>query len=190
MVDLDRLNLPKSTLPDENKVEVGPAGRRRSAQPAGGRREDRPGRPWRQPLGAWSLKVRPGSNGVAFNDPDLDLRGCIPWQPALGRRSGQYPQHLTRDGSRAETWRDVLKAWNFAPSATSRRFRMDIGGQWPGSPAYMALKRFSGSMDASLRRGSSSRSSSAQALRVFGLLQPTRSTAGCAWTSRTSSARD
>ncbi|MGV8527447.1 hypothetical protein ACV348_32930, partial [Pseudomonas aeruginosa] len=28
-----------------------------------------------QPLGAWSLKVRPGSNGVAFNDLDLDLRG-------------------------------------------------------------------------------------------------------------------
>ena len=39
---------------------------------------------------------------------------------------------------RGKNLADVLKAWNFAPSATSERFRMDINGQWPGSPAYMA----------------------------------------------------
>ncbi|PXB82186.1 TIGR02099 family protein, partial [Pseudomonas aeruginosa] len=76
VVDLDRLNLPKSTLPDENKVEDSdplaavdprslPAVDVKIGQVALGG----------QPLGAWSLKVRPGSNGVAFNDLDLDLRG-------------------------------------------------------------------------------------------------------------------
>lgn len=66
---------------------------------------------------------------------------------------------------------DVLKAWNFAPSATSERFRLDADGRWPGSPAWVSLKRYSGSLDASLRNGQFVEvEGSAQALRVFGLL--------------------
>ncbi|HCD6622363.1 TPA: TIGR02099 family protein [Pseudomonas aeruginosa] len=172
VVDLDRLNLPKSTLPDENKVEDSdplaavdprslPAVDVKIGQVALGG----------QPLGAWSLKVRPGSNGVAFNDLDLDLRGLhvngsLRWDGSPGNTRSTYQGRIE-----GKNLADVLKAWNFAPSATSERFRMDINGQWPGSPAYMALKRFSGSMDASLRKGQFVEvEGSAQALRVFGLL--------------------
>jgi len=48
---------------------------------------------------------------------------------------------------------------------------MDVDGRWPGSPAWLATKRFSGSLDASLNKGQFVEvEGSAQALRVFGLL--------------------
>lgn len=108
---------------------------------------------------------------MAFNDLDLDLRGLhvngsLRWDGSPGNTRSTYQGRIE-----GKNLADVLKAWNFAPSATSERFRMDINGQWPGSPAYMALKRFSGSMDASLRKGQFVEvEGSAQALRVFGLL--------------------
>ena len=65
----------------------------------------------------------------------------------------------------------VLKGWGFAPSVTSQEFRLDVDGRWPGSPAWVATKRFSGSLDASLSKGQFVEiEGSAQALRVFGLL--------------------
>ena len=64
-----------------------------------------------------------------------------------------------------------MLAWNFAPSVTSESFRVDADGSWPGSPAWFSLKRFSGNLDASLRKGQFVEvQGSAQALRVFGLL--------------------
>jgi uncharacterized protein YhdP len=47
----------------------------------------------------------------------------------------------------------VLKGWGFAPSVTSEEFHMDVDGRWPGSPAWLATKRFSGTLDASLNKG-------------------------------------
>ena len=65
----------------------------------------------------------------------------------------------------------MLLAWNFAPTVTSERFRLDVDGRWPGSPAWLSLKRFNGSLDASLRKGQMVEvKGSASALRVFGLL--------------------
>ncbi|WP_171891700.1 AsmA-like C-terminal region-containing protein, partial [Pseudomonas aeruginosa] len=71
------------------------------------------------PLGAWSLKVRPGSNGVAFNDLDLDLRGLhvngsLRWDGSPGNTRSTYQGRIE-----GKNLADVLKAWNFAPSATS-----------------------------------------------------------------------
>lgn len=66
---------------------------------------------------------------------------------------------------------DVLTAWGFAPTVTARDFRMDVDGRWPGSPAAISLKRFSGSLDAVLHSGQFVEvDGGAQALRVFGLL--------------------
>jgi len=65
----------------------------------------------------------------------------------------------------------VLKAWGYAPSTTSQDFELNVDGSWPGSPAWAALKRFSGSLDATLNRGQFVEvDGGAQALRVFGLL--------------------
>ncbi|MNQ99692.1 hypothetical protein D3C85_1154420 [compost metagenome] len=48
---------------------------------------------------------------------------------------------------------------------------MDVDGRWPGSPAWVATKRFSGTLDATLNQGQFVEvEGSAQALRVFGLL--------------------
>ena len=48
---------------------------------------------------------------------------------------------------------------------------MDVDGRWPGSPAWLASKRFSGTLDASMREGQFVEvEGGAQALRVFGLL--------------------
>lgn len=124
-----------------------------------------------QLLGAWSLQARPTAQGVAFNQLSLQLKGLqvggnAGWEGAPGASSTWFKGRLE-----GENLADVLLAWNFAPTATSERFRVDIDGRTPGSPAWMSLKRFSGSLDASLRKGQFVEvQGSASALRVFGLL--------------------
>jgi uncharacterized protein (TIGR02099 family) len=109
-------------------------------------------------VGAWSLKVRPTTKGMAFNSLNLGLKGMLlqgagGWEGAPGASSSWY------------------KGWGFAPSVTSEDFHVDVDGRWPGSPAWVGPKRFSGSLDASFRKGQFVEvEGGAQALRVFGLL--------------------
>ena len=123
------------------------------------------------PFGAWSFKARPTPQGVQFSELALGLKGLqvggdAGWEGAPGATSTWYKGRLE-----GENLADVLKAWGFAPSATSERFRLDADGRWPGSPAGLSLKRYSGSLDASLRKGQFVEvQGSASALRVFGLL--------------------
>ncbi len=122
-------------------------------------------------FGSAALKLRPTARGVAAQDIDLDFKGLHVdgsggWEGETGATSSWYKGRL--DGKNLA---DVLKAWGFAPTVTSRDFRLDVDGRWPGSPAWVGLKRFSGSMDAALRSGQFVEvEGGAQALRVFGLL--------------------
>jgi uncharacterized protein (TIGR02099 family) len=122
-------------------------------------------------FGNLALKLRPTARGVAAQDIDLDFKGLHvdgsgAWEGETGATSSWYKGRL--DGKNLA---DVLKAWGFAPTVTSRDFRLDVDGRWPGSPAWVGLKRFSGSMDAALRSGQFVEvEGGAQALRVFGLL--------------------
>ncbi|MCU9529967.1 YhdP family protein [Pseudomonas mosselii] len=122
-------------------------------------------------FGSANLKLRQTPKGMAMNDIDLDLKGLHidgsgGWEGEPGSSSSWYKGRL--DGKNLG---DVLKAWGFAPTVTSRDFRMDVDGRWPGSPAWVSLNRYSGSLDAALRSGQFVEvEGSAQALRVFGLL--------------------
>ncbi|SEM30296.1 TIGR02099 family protein [Pseudomonas sp. ok272] len=122
-------------------------------------------------MGAWSLKVRPIAKGIAFNSMDLglkgmELKGAGGWEGTAGATSSWYKGRLE-----GKNLGDVLKGWGFAPTVTSDNFHLDIDGRWPGSPAWVGLKRFSGSLDASLNKGQFVEvEGGAQALRVFGLL--------------------
>ena len=122
-------------------------------------------------LGAWSLRARPDAEGVRFSDLDLNLKGLQltgngGWQGAPGATTSWYQGRL-----QGKDLADVLLAWNYAPTASSESFRLDIDGRWPGSPAWASMKRFSGSMDAAMRNGQFSEvQGPASALRVFGLL--------------------
>nr|WP_298135713.1 YhdP family protein [uncultured Pseudomonas sp.] len=122
-------------------------------------------------LGAWSLKIRPDAQGVAFNELDLNLKGLHlsgsgGWQGAPGATSSWYKGRL-----QGEDLADVLLAWDYSPTASSESFHLDVDGNWPGSPAWASMKRFTGSMDASMRKGQFSEvQGPASALRVFGLL--------------------
>ncbi|MEN5239270.1 MULTISPECIES: YhdP family protein [Pseudomonas] len=122
-------------------------------------------------FGSATLKVRQTPRGIALSDVDLDLKGLHidgsgGWEGEAGSTSSWYKGRL--DGKNLA---DVLKAWGFAPTVTSRDFRMDVDGRWPGSPAWVSLNRYSGSLDAALRTGQFVEvEGSAQALRVFGLL--------------------
>ncbi|PHN66214.1 hypothetical protein AO268_21120 [Pseudomonas sp. ICMP 8385] len=122
-------------------------------------------------IGAWSLKVRPTAKGMAFNNLDLglkgmQLKGAGGWEGGPGASSSWYKGRL--DGKNIA---DVLKGWGFAPTVTSQDFHLDVDGRWPGSPAWVGPKRFSGSLDASFRKGQFVEvEGGAQALRVFGLL--------------------
>jgi uncharacterized protein (TIGR02099 family) len=123
------------------------------------------------PLGAWSFKARPNPRGVAFNELDLDLKGLKVGGSAGWEGTGESSSSWYKGRLEGKNLADVLKAWNFAPSATSERFRMDADGRWPGSPAWVSLKRYSGTLDASLHKGQFVEvEGGAQALRVFGLL--------------------
>lgn len=124
-----------------------------------------------EPLGAWSLKARPEADGVRFSELDLNLKGLQikgagGWQGTAQASSSWYKGRLA-----GADLADVLIAWSYAPTASSESFRLDVDGNWPGSPAWFALKRFTGSMDAAMRKGQFSEvQGPASALRVFGLL--------------------
>lgn len=124
-----------------------------------------------EPLGSWSLKARPSSAGVQFSEVDINLKGLkvagrATWlQGANGMRTAYQGRLEGADLG------DVLIAWGYAPTATSRDFHVDVDGDWPGSPAWFSMKRLSGTLDASLRKGQFSEvEGPASALRVFGLL--------------------
>jgi uncharacterized protein (TIGR02099 family) len=122
-------------------------------------------------LGAWSLKARPTPQGVRFEALDLGLKGLqltgdAGWEGTAGASHSWYKGRL--EGSNLEK---VLLAWDFAPNVTSERFRLDVDGRWPGSPAWASLKRLSGSLDMRLNKGQFVEvQGTASALRVFGLL--------------------
>ncbi|AIR88033.1 YhdP family protein [Pseudomonas cremoricolorata] len=121
--------------------------------------------------GRVGVQLRPTARGVSVNSLDLDMKGLQvtgsgAWEGDSGRTSSWYKGRVGgRDLS------EVLKAWGFAPSVTSREFHMDIDARWPGSPAWIGLDRLSGSLQASLRNGRFVEvEGGAQALRIFGLL--------------------
>ena len=122
-------------------------------------------------VGAWSLKVRPIAKGLAFNSMNLGLKGMQlqgagGWEGVPGATSSWYKGRLE-----GKNLADVLKGWGFAPTVTSENFHLDIDGRWPGSPAWVGLKRYSGSLDATLNKGQMVEvEGGAQALLVFGLL--------------------
>ncbi|MFZ5957600.1 YhdP family protein [Pseudomonas knackmussii] len=122
-------------------------------------------------IGAWNFNVRPTPSGTTFNNVDLDMRGLkvrgtLRWEGLPGSTRSSF-----KGGLDGKNLADVLKAWDFAPTATSERFRLDIDGGWPGSPAYISLRRFGGRMDADMRKGQFvDVEGGANALRVFGLL--------------------
>ncbi|WP_095077891.1 YhdP family protein [Pseudomonas sp. Irchel s3h17] len=122
-------------------------------------------------VGAWSLKVRPIAKGLAFNSLSLGLKGMQlqgagGWEGVPGATSSWFKGRIE-----GKNLADVLKAWGFAPTVSSEKFHLDADGRWPGSPAWVGLKRYSGSLDASLSKGQfADVEGGAQALRVFGLL--------------------
>ncbi|MFP5425701.1 MAG: YhdP family protein [Gammaproteobacteria bacterium] len=122
-------------------------------------------------FGNWALKLRPTPRGVSFDDIDIEIKGLHidgsgGWEGDPGATGSWYKGRL--DGKNLA---DVLKGFGFAPTVTSRDFRLDVDGRWPGSPAAVGLKSYSGSLDAALRTGQFVEvEGSAQALRVFGLL--------------------
>ncbi|EPL09395.1 YhdP family protein [Pseudomonas sp. CF161] len=122
-------------------------------------------------IGAWALKVRPTPKGMAFNSLDLGLKGMVlqgdgGWEGQAGASNSWIKGRLG-----GKNLADVLKGWGFAPTVTSEDFHLDVDGRWPGSPAWVGLKRFSGTLDATLRKGQFVEvEGGAQALRVFGLL--------------------
>jgi uncharacterized protein (TIGR02099 family) len=120
-----------------------------------------------EPLGSASLKVRPGADGATFDDLALDLRGLKIGGTAGWNHTGTWYKGRLQGSDLA----GVLLAWGYAPSTSSREFRLDVDGRWPGSPAYFALERLSGTLDARLRKGQLREiDGGTQALRIFGLL--------------------
>lgn len=119
-------------------------------------------------VGATRFKLRPVSTGLDINELDLALRGGLQLNGTMhwGTQRTQFEGKLA-----AKDIGEVLRAWRYAPSLTSKAFTGDVNLEWPGSPAWFAIKRASGSVALEARNGMlQSGDSSAEALRVFGLL--------------------
>jgi uncharacterized protein (TIGR02099 family) len=124
-----------------------------------------------QLVGAWSLKVRSTPNGIQMSDMSMGLKGMLlqgsgGWEGTPGATNSWIKGQVA-----GKNLADVLQAWGFAPTVTSQEFELNVDGRWPGSPAWVGLKRYSGSLDATLKNGQFVEvEGGAQALRVFGLL--------------------
>ena len=123
-------------------------------------------------LGASSFKLRPAANGVLFSELKLNLSGLLitgsaGWDGRKGASSSWYKGRL-----QGTDLAKVLLAWNYEPSVSSERFRVDANVSWPGSPPWISLARMSGSLNGSIHNGSFTevKGSGSNALRVFGLL--------------------
>lgn len=119
-------------------------------------------------IGSIAFNMQPAADALDITAMDLQLNGGL---QMLGRM--HWGAARTRfDGSLAA--RDigkVLSAWDYAPTISSRNFNAQVALDWPGSPAGFALKRSSGSLAVQAEDGAlHSGESSAEALRVFGLL--------------------
>ena len=122
-------------------------------------------------LGAWSLNIRPTTRGINLNNLSLGLKGLLlegsgGWEGVAGASNSWYRGRIG-GGNLA----NVLQGWGFAPSVTSEDFKVDIDGRWSGSPAWIGLNRFSGTLDATLNKGRFVEvDGSTQVVRIFGLL--------------------
>jgi len=167
VVDLSRLRFPRaepdeaSTVPEDLLASVDPKGLPAvDISVAELLRGD-------EFMGSGALKMRPADDGVAFLDLDLNLKGL----KIAGAGGWDGGRTWYKGRIHGDNLADVLQAWGFAPSITSNDFRLDVDGGWSGSPAFFALNRFSGRLDARLRKGQLREvDGGAQALRVFGLL--------------------
>lgn len=119
-------------------------------------------------VGSTSFKLRPVKTGLSIAEVDLTLRGGL----QLNGSMHWSPQRTQFEGKlAAKDIGEVLRAWRYAPSITSKAFTGDLNLEWPGSPAWFAIKRASGSVALEARKGMlQSGDGSAEALRVFGLL--------------------
>ena len=122
-------------------------------------------------LGAWSFTTRPQAQGVLFDKLDLSLKGInvtgqMGWERAGGQMRSWYKGRLAGDDLK-----DVLIAWGFTPTITSKSFRVDADVRWAGSPVLLSAEKLSGGLTIDFRKGQlTTVDGGAQALRVFGLL--------------------
>lgn len=123
-------------------------------------------------VGAMALKARPTAAGVSFSELSLDLKGLLvtgglTWEGAPGATRSSYTGRLKGKDLAA-----VLTAWQFAPSATSKSFRVGVEGNWPGSPLNFNMRHLTGRVDIRLNNGQflEVKGGSAATLRIFGLL--------------------
>lgn len=120
------------------------------------------------PVGAVAFNMTPEAGALRISDIDMDLRGGLRLQGSM-----RWDESRSRfDGTlSAGDIARVLSAWNYAPTLSSSRFNAQVGLDWPGSPAWFALSRSSGALAVKAEDGAlQSGESSADALRVFGLL--------------------
>src|SRR5690606_1581497 len=120
------------------------------------------------PVGAVGFSMTPEAGALRISDMDVDLRGGLRLQSSRrwdGSRS-RFEGTLSA-GEIAQ----VPSAWTYAPTLSRSRFNAQVEMDWPGGPAWFALSRSPGSLAVKAEDGAlQSGESSADALRVFGLL--------------------
>lgn len=103
--------------------------------------------------------------GIAANFKGLQLQGDLRWSGTTVTRSafqgvisGKQLEHILHD-------------WGYAKSMSSEHFTVGLDLSWPDAPQDFSMERLSGTANLKFRKGQlSAVDGSAQALRIFGLL--------------------
>lgn len=102
-------------------------------------------------------------SNISTNFKGLNIIGQLDWQKNQSSFQGQL---------KGKNLASVLQNWGFEPTITTKSFKVDINGSWPGAPTDFTLNKFSGQVASTLKSGRliTIDGSATNVLRVFGIL--------------------
>ncbi|MBU2710086.1 YhdP family protein [Zooshikella harenae] len=125
----------------------------------------------KQKVGSLSANIRPNPNGLHVQNivgdmQGLSVTGDLSWNYQRGFHRSFYKGVI-----RAENIGKVLENWGYASTLTSKKTKVSVDVNWPGSPMAFALKTLTGKFGSKIEHGRFVETErSANALKLLGIL--------------------
>ncbi|MBU2705465.1 TIGR02099 family protein [Zooshikella marina] len=122
-------------------------------------------------IGSLSANIRPNPKGLQVQNivgdmQGLSITGDLSWNYQRGFHRSFYKGVM-----RAKDIGKVLENWGYAATLTSKKTKVSIDVNWPGSPLAFALKTLTGKVDSKIEHGRFVETErSANALKLLGIL--------------------
>ncbi|MGI0115618.1 YhdP family protein [Zooshikella sp. RANM57] len=125
----------------------------------------------KQKVGSLSANIRPNPKGLHVQNivgdmQGLSITGDLSWNYQRGFHRSFYKGVI-----RAENIGKVLENWGYAATLTSKKTKISVDVNWPGSPMAFAVKTLTGKVDSKIEHGRFVETErSANALKLLGIL--------------------